>query len=160
VARYDGRLHLEYVRPDPESGRWVTKTVAAQHDGASRTVALTTLYEEGDPGEPAVRWIRRDVVRLTSADEQRTMAEEAGLVVELIAGGYDLEPIGPHDERAIILARRPAGADADGAGRSRPAGRAGAVHGRPAGARPAPGRTGGARPAPVHPDEGPPGPGR
>jgi hypothetical protein len=27
--------------------------------------------------------------------------------VELIAGGYDLEPLGPHDERLILLARRP-----------------------------------------------------
>jgi SAM-dependent methyltransferase len=107
VARYDGRLHLEYVRPDPDSGRWITKSAAAQHDGASRTVALTTIYEEGDQGEPPVRWIRRDVVRLTTADEQRAMAEEAGLLVELVAGGYDLEPIGPHDERAIVIARKP-----------------------------------------------------
>ena len=32
LARYDGRLHLEYYRPDPETGRWVTKMAAAQHD--------------------------------------------------------------------------------------------------------------------------------
>ncbi len=107
VARYDGRLHLEYVRPDLETGRWVTKTAAAQHDGATRTVALTTIYEEGDPGDPPARWIRRDVVRLTTADEQRALAEQAGLAVELIAGGYDLEPLGPHDERAIVIARKP-----------------------------------------------------
>ena len=34
LARYDGRLHLEYHRPDPATGRWVTKTAAAQHDAA------------------------------------------------------------------------------------------------------------------------------
>jgi hypothetical protein len=27
--------------------------------------------------------------------------------VELIAGGYDLETLGPHDDRLILLARRP-----------------------------------------------------
>jgi SAM-dependent methyltransferase len=107
LARYDGRLHLEYHRPDPETGRWVTKTAAAQHDAASQTVALTTIYEEGDPGEPASRWVRRDVVRLVTADELRAMAEGAGLAVELIAGGYDLEPLGPHDDRAIVIARMP-----------------------------------------------------
>ena len=53
LARYDGRLHLEYHRADPETGRWVTKTAAAQHDAATQTVALTTIYEEGDPGQPA-----------------------------------------------------------------------------------------------------------
>jgi SAM-dependent methyltransferase len=107
LARYDGRLHHEYLRRDPEHGRWVTKTAAAQHDGAMGTVALTTFFDEGDPGQPPVRWFRRDVVRLTSADEQRALAESAGLEVELISGGYDLEPLGPHDDRLVVLARRP-----------------------------------------------------
>jgi SAM-dependent methyltransferase len=107
LARYDGRLHLEYHRPDPETGRWVTKTAAAQHDAATQTVALTTIYEEGDPGQPASRWIRRDVVRLVTAEELRAMAEAAGLDVELVAGGYDLEPLGPHDDRAVVIARMP-----------------------------------------------------
>jgi SAM-dependent methyltransferase len=113
LARYDGRLHLEYHRPDPETGRWVTKTAAAQHDGATQTVALTTIYEEGDPGQPADRWVRRDVVRLLTADELRAMAEAAGLEVELVAGGYDLEPLGPHDDRAIVIARMPGSGTGD-----------------------------------------------
>jgi SAM-dependent methyltransferase len=107
LARYDGRLHLEYHRPDPETGRWVTKMAAAQHDAATQTVGLTTIYEEGDPGEPASRWVRRDVVRLVTVEELRGMAEAAGLAVELIAGGYDLEPLGPHDDRAVVIARMP-----------------------------------------------------
>jgi SAM-dependent methyltransferase len=107
LARYDGRLHLEYHRADPETGRWVTKTAAAQHDAATQTVALTTIYEEGDPGQPADRWVRRDVVRLVTADELRTMAEAAGLRIDFVAGGYDREPLGPHDDRAIVIARLP-----------------------------------------------------
>jgi SAM-dependent methyltransferase len=107
LARYDGRLHLEYHRPDPETGRWVTKTAAAQHDAATQTIGLTTIYEEGDPGEPACRWVRRDVVRLVTVEELRSMAEGAGLTVELVAGGYDLEPLGPHDDRAVVIARMP-----------------------------------------------------
>ncbi len=112
LARYDGRLHLEYHRPDPETGRWVTKTAAAQHDAATQTVALTTIYEEGDPGEPAGRWVRRDVVRLVTVEELRAMAEAAGLAVELVAGGYDLEAIGPHDDRAVVIARMPGSGEA------------------------------------------------
>jgi SAM-dependent methyltransferase len=107
LARYDGRLHHEYLRRDPEHGGWVSKTAAAQFDAATGTVALTTFFDEGDPGQPPIRWFRRDVVRLTSADEQRALAESAGLRVELIAGGYDLETLGPHDDRLILLARRP-----------------------------------------------------
>jgi hypothetical protein len=70
-------------------------------------VGLTTIYEEGDPGEPPSRWVRRDVVRLVTADELRAMAEAAGLEVELVAGGYDLEPLRPHDDRALVIARMP-----------------------------------------------------
>lgn len=124
LARYDGRLHLEYVRTDPETGRLVTKTAAAQHDAATQSVALTTIYEEGAPGEAPLRWVRRDVVRLAGADELRSMAEAAGLLVEMIAGGYDLEPIGPQDERAIVLARKP-GSAAPGRRSGRAAGSAG-----------------------------------
>jgi SAM-dependent methyltransferase len=112
LARYDGRLHLEYHRPDPETGRWVTKTAAAQHDAATQTIGLTTIYEEGDPGEPACRWVRRDVVRLVTVEELRSMAAGAGLTVELIAGGYDLEPLGPHDDRAVVIARMPGSGEA------------------------------------------------
>jgi SAM-dependent methyltransferase len=107
LARYDGRVILEYPRRDPESGHFVTKVASAIHDAATGTVALTTIYEEGDPGEPARRWIRQDRLRLVSADDLRAFAEAAGLVVESIAGGYDLEPIGPGAERAVLIAVRP-----------------------------------------------------
>jgi len=119
LARYDGRLHLEHVRPDPETGRWVAKVAAAHHDAATQTVTLTTFYDEGDPGEPPSRWIRRDIVRLVGPDELRAMAIDAGLRVELVAGGYDLEPLGPHDERVIVLARKPGRRSGRGAGRAR-----------------------------------------
>ena len=41
------------------------------------------------------RWIRRDVLRLVSADELTDFATSAGLEVETVAGDYDLEPLGP-----------------------------------------------------------------
>jgi hypothetical protein len=107
LARYDGRLILEYARDDPETGHTVLKTGAAIHDAATQTVTLTTIFDEGDPGEPAARWIRRDRLRLVGADELRGYAEAAGLVVETLAGGYDLEPLGPGADRAILVAVKP-----------------------------------------------------
>ncbi|MDP9482051.1 MAG: class I SAM-dependent methyltransferase, partial [Chloroflexota bacterium] len=47
LARYDGRLILEYERPDPASQNLVTKVAAAQHDAASGIVTLTSVFEEG-----------------------------------------------------------------------------------------------------------------
>ncbi|HEY0443155.1 MAG TPA: class I SAM-dependent methyltransferase [Candidatus Limnocylindrales bacterium] len=112
LARFDGRLILEYGRTDPESGRTVTKIGSAQHDAATQSVVLTTIYEEFAPGGSPTRWLRTDRLRLVSADELAWMAEDAGLVVETLAGGYDLEPIGPGSDRAVLIAR--AGDDARG----------------------------------------------
>ncbi len=107
LARFDGRLILEYVRIDPETGDEVTKIACARHDATSAVVDLTSIYEEGRPGESTVRWIRRDSLRLIGPDELRSHAEAAGLVVDIVAGSYDLEPIRPGSERAILVARRP-----------------------------------------------------
>jgi SAM-dependent methyltransferase len=106
LARYDGRLGLEYVRSDPESGLTVVKTASAEHEPTRGRVDLTAMYEEGAQGDPPRRWIRRDRLRLLSADELTTMAEEVGLAVEVLAGSYELDPIVNHDERAILVARR------------------------------------------------------
>ncbi len=107
LGRYDGRLVLEYTRRDPETGSTVTKMGSALHDAATATVTLTTIYEEGEAGAPAVRWLRRDHLRLVSADELRASAEAAGLAVELVAGSYDLDPLGRGSDRAILVAVRP-----------------------------------------------------
>ena len=107
LARYDQRLLLEYVRVEPESGRTVTKTVAALHDAATATVLLTAIYDEGRPGGSLTRWVRRDLLRLIGAGELVDLARAAGLEVETLAGDYGLEPLGPGAERAVLVARRP-----------------------------------------------------
>jgi SAM-dependent methyltransferase len=107
LARFDGRLILEYERADPETGHRVTKQAAARHDPATGVVDLTTIYDEGPPGTAPVRWIRHDALRLVGVDELRGLAEAAGLVVERLGGDYDLEPLGPGSERAILVARKP-----------------------------------------------------
>jgi SAM-dependent methyltransferase len=106
LARYDGRLGLEYARIEPDTGQLVTKITAAQHEPATARVILTAIYDEGEQGGATRRWIREDTLRLLNADELRAIAESAGLEVEVVAGDYDLNPIGPHDDRAILVARR------------------------------------------------------
>lgn len=107
LGRFDGRLVHEYTRLDPETGNSVTKLASARHDPATQQVTLNAIYDEGGPGEPVRRWLRTDVLRLVSADELRGLALEAGLEVEILAGGYDLRPIGPGDDRAVLVATRP-----------------------------------------------------
>jgi SAM-dependent methyltransferase len=106
LARFDGRLALEYGRRDPDTGRAVTKIASAQHDAARQAVTLTTIYEEGEPGAPTQRWLRVDRLRLVSGDELAGMAEDAGLEIERLAGSYELEPLGPSSDRAVLIAIR------------------------------------------------------
>jgi hypothetical protein len=51
--------------------------------------------------------VRVDRLRLTSPDELVGFAEAAGLVVDALAGDYDLSPLEPGAERVILVARRP-----------------------------------------------------
>jgi SAM-dependent methyltransferase len=104
LARFDGRVILEWPRMDPETGAIVTKAGSAQHDASSAVVTTTTIFEEGGQGEPARRWVRRDQLRFLSSDELRGLAEAVGLSVEMLAGDYGLGPIGPGTERAILIA--------------------------------------------------------
>ena len=107
LGRFDGRLIFEYLRVDPATGLQVTKVAAARYDAANAVVDLASIYEEGPSGMPATRWIRHDALRLVGAAELRAHVGDAGLVVEEMAGSYDMEPLRPGSERAIVVARRP-----------------------------------------------------
>ena len=107
LARFDGRLSLEWLRADPASGREVIKQAAAWYDDASRIVTLTTIFDESEPGGSPRRWTRSDALRLITADELQGFAEDAGLVVERLAGDHDLGAFGPGSERAVLIARHP-----------------------------------------------------
>lgn len=107
LARFDGRVILEWPRTDLETGHVVTKAGSAIHDAATATVSLTTIYEAAPQGGTPARWVRRDTLRLVSADELAGFAEDAGLRVEIVAGGYDLTELGPGADRAVLVAVKP-----------------------------------------------------
>jgi SAM-dependent methyltransferase len=106
LARFDGRVFHEWIREDPVTGTLVTKTGSAVHDASSGSLVLTAVFDEAPQGEAPRRWIRQDRLRLISADELAAFAEDAGLRVEIVAGGYDLTPLGYGAERAVLIAER------------------------------------------------------
>jgi SAM-dependent methyltransferase len=107
LARYDGRLVLEWIRTDPETGHTVTKSGSAVWDPGRNAVGLTTIFETGPQGQPPVRWVRVDHLRLVSPEELTAMAEAAGLRVETLAGDYELGPLERGSERVVLVARKP-----------------------------------------------------
>jgi len=106
LARFDGRLGLEWVRAGGH-GRVVTKSMSALHDAATASVETTTIFEEGRPGEASARWIRVDRLALVDAPTLAEMAEAAGLEVEALAGDHDLGPLTPGADRIVLVAVRP-----------------------------------------------------
>jgi SAM-dependent methyltransferase len=107
LVAFDGRLSLEWLRTDPETGAEVTKTVAAWFDSATRLVTLTTIFEEGAPGAAPARWTRVDALRLITVDELASFAGAAGLEVEQLAGDHELGPLAPDSDRVVLVARKP-----------------------------------------------------
>ncbi len=107
LTAFDGRLSLDWLRTDPETGLEVTKSSAAWFDPTSRLVTLITTFEEGAPGTAPVRWTRQDALRMITADELIDYAADAGLQVEQLAGDHELGPMSPGSDRAVLLARKP-----------------------------------------------------
>jgi SAM-dependent methyltransferase len=107
LTAFDGRLSLDWLRIDPETGHAVTKQSAAWFDPVARLVTLVTLFEEGPQGAAPIRWTREDVLRLITADELIAFATDAGLQVEQVAGDHELNPLAPGSDRAVLLARKP-----------------------------------------------------
>lgn len=107
LVRFDGRVSLEWLRADPETGREVAKLASAWYDETNRVVTLTTIFDEAEPGGSPNRWTRSDALRLVTAEELRAFAEDAGLRVEQVAGDYDLGPFGSGSERVILVAVKP-----------------------------------------------------
>jgi SAM-dependent methyltransferase len=107
LVNLDGRLSLEWLRDDPETGRTVTKLASGWYDPATRGVTLTTLFDEAAPGSAVQRWTRLDSMRLAAADELVRWAEAAGLEVEMLAGEYGMTPYGSGSDRAVLIARKP-----------------------------------------------------
>ncbi|MFL5756979.1 MAG: class I SAM-dependent methyltransferase [Chloroflexota bacterium] len=106
LARFDGRLILDWVRRDPDTDRFVTKTSAGVHHAATGVLDLTTIFEEAGQGDAPTRWVRHDQLRLVGSGELVTLLALADLEVETLAGSYELDPMGADSERAVVIARR------------------------------------------------------
>ena len=81
LAIYDGRLLLEWIRDDPETGDQVVKLASASYDAATATVdADAAVRCVGPPRAAALqRTTRSDRLRLLGVHELIRMASDAGL---------------------------------------------------------------------------------
>ena len=106
LSLYDGRVLLEWQRIDAETGDRVAKLASARFDTATATVTLTQFFDAWPAdGGPVERRARTDRLHLVGSSELVSMAAEAGLAVELLAGDHQMSSFGPGVDRAILLGR-------------------------------------------------------
>jgi SAM-dependent methyltransferase len=106
LATYDGRLHLEWLRRDPETGEEVTKSIVANYDATAETLGLTQIYEWTPPaGGQLTRVAKIDTLHLLSAQHLGELAEQAGFGEVDLKGDHLAIPYGATSHRVILVAR-------------------------------------------------------
>jgi hypothetical protein len=94
------------VREDSVTGDHVAKFMSATYEPVDRRVELTTIFESAPVrGGTVTRHVRQDALHLVSVDELLRAAADAGLEVEALGADYELSPLGPGADRAILVAR-------------------------------------------------------
>lgn len=106
LATFDGRVQLEWLRHDPETGDEVAKLVSARYEPKSSTVALSQIFEwTPHLGGPLARASRSDILHLIPAENLAGLARQAGFGQVQLWGDHLLTPYGPGSHRAILEAR-------------------------------------------------------
>jgi SAM-dependent methyltransferase len=104
LSLYDGRLTLEWLRHDEETGEMVAKLFSARHDAALATARVHTLFEAWSDETGNVRRLARaDDLSFLSAHELLGLTEEAGLHPAIVAQDYGLSAFGTGGERMVLV---------------------------------------------------------
>jgi len=109
LALYDGRSVLDWVRRDEELDEWVSKSTSAIYYSASNSADVTAFFDAWRDGGPARRTMRRDRIAFVTVGELTALVASVGLVVDTIAGDYDINPLRDHSDRIVLVCRRRSG---------------------------------------------------
>lgn len=105
LVLYDGRLVLDWVRDDAQTGQRVSKTTAARYESATRTAHIATFFDAWSDGKTVTRAERHDTVTFTSLEELEHFAVDAALSVDTIAGDYEMGQLAVDSERLVMVCR-------------------------------------------------------
>jgi hypothetical protein len=106
LASFDGRLQLEWLRHEPESGDLVAKMASARYDPDTASVSLCQVFEWTPAfGGSLSRVTRTDVLHLVPATRLVDLARQAGFGEVDLWGDHLSIPYGSRSHRAIVVAR-------------------------------------------------------
>jgi SAM-dependent methyltransferase len=104
LALYDGRLVLDWLRTDPDSGALVAKLWSASHLPAHERAEVETFFDSWPAGGgQLLRTSRHDELQFISAYDLEGMIERAGMRVIHQTGDYSMGAFGPNSERMLLV---------------------------------------------------------
>ena len=106
LASFDGRVQLEWLRHEPESGDLVAKMASARYDPDVESVSLCQIFEWTPAyGGSVSRVTRTDVLHLVPAVRLVDLTRQSGFGEVDLWGDHLAMPYGSRSHRAIIVAR-------------------------------------------------------
>ncbi len=104
IDQTEGIPKLTRTRPQPDSGKPVSRYVIQFRDFFEQHLFIDNIYEEeGDEGR---KWSFREKLRFIYPSEMELMLELAGLEIHKVFGWYDGRSFAPDSEQMIFVARR------------------------------------------------------
>lgn len=102
----DGRLIVQGVWEEPETGITIVKQYTREANLAEQTLHIRFFYDERLPDGQVHRTIVSFTMRYLGRFEAELLLEKAGYEVEAVYGSWDLDPFHSEAERMILVARR------------------------------------------------------
>jgi SAM-dependent methyltransferase len=103
LVLYDGRLRLDWLRTDAQTGDRVAKLTAARYQPATGVAYVTTFFDRWSVADGALRRLsREDELHFVHPAALLDLLGHAGLASRMVAGDYSMNPLEPDSERLVI----------------------------------------------------------
>ncbi len=106
LANDDGRLIVQRIWKEPDTGATMIKQYTRQVNLAEQTLHVHFLYDEILPDGTTCRTIVPFVMRYLGRFEAELLLDKAGYLVEAVYGSWGLDTFESGSERMILVARR------------------------------------------------------
>jgi SAM-dependent methyltransferase len=107
LLEFRGRVTLDKVMTDPDTGHRLMKFSSEQVDLGRQLIQVTVILDEVDGEGHVRRTLFPFSIRYLYRHELELLLRHAGFVVEAIYGSYDLDEFSGDSEKMIAVARRP-----------------------------------------------------
>jgi SAM-dependent methyltransferase len=104
LGLYDGRLILEWIKNDPDTGEKVSKTASARCVEGTKGASVDTIFEAWRDSETPRKIVKQDEIRFVTADEVLALVEESGMQPQQVACDYAMSDFEPNADRIIVVA--------------------------------------------------------